>query len=74
MSRWIWLLAFCAFLFGMSMILPGLAQLKQGTLLATHSLPAVILLSSIGVLITLAGLGTLVFGVVTLLRRPRRAA
>jgi hypothetical protein len=72
MSRWIWLLAVCAFLFGMSMVLPALAQIKQGVL---HSTPGVpwnpvgILLFATGLLITLAGLGTILYGVVHRLRR-----
>jgi hypothetical protein len=72
MSRWIWLLAVCAFLFGLSMVLPALAQIKQGVL---HSTPGVlwnpvgILLFATGLLITLAGLGTILYGVVHRLRR-----
>lgn len=69
MSRWIWLLGVFAFLFGMSMILPDLAQLKQGTLLAHRGLPAVVLLSAVALSLTLGGLGTIAYGVVNRLRR-----
>lgn len=67
MSRWIWFLAVFAFFFGPSIILPALARHKQQGVPWPVIAPAL----AIGLAITLAGLGTILYGVV---RRLRRAA
>jgi len=65
MSRWIWILAVFAFFFGPSIVLPALARHRQ------QGVPwsAVAPLLAIGLAITLAGLGTIVYGTARRLRR-----
>jgi hypothetical protein len=67
MSRWIWLLAVVAFFFGPGMVLPALAKHKQqGAPWLDIAVPL-----AIGLAITLAGVGTILYGII---RRSRRAA
>jgi hypothetical protein len=65
MSRWIWFLAVFASFFGPGMVLPALAKHKhQGAPWLDVAIPL-----AIGLAITLAGLGTILYGVLHRLRR-----
>lgn len=69
MSRWIWLLAVFAFFFGTGIVLPALAKHKhQGVPWPDVAIPL-----AVGLLITLAGVGTLAYGLVHYLRRRTAA-
>ena len=65
MSRWIWLIAVFASFFGPSIVLPALARHKQEGIPWSTIAPYL----AIGLLITLAGLGTILYGIVHRLRR-----
>lgn len=65
MSRWIWFLALFAFFFGPSMVLPALARHKHQGVPWSAIAPYL----AIGLSITLAGLGTILYGVAHRLRR-----
>jgi hypothetical protein len=69
MSRWIWFLAVFAFFFGPSIVLPALARHKQQGV----PWPDVAVPLAIGLAITLAGLGTILYGVIRRLARRTAA-